>query len=161
VALGLLIGFFTPIGFAGGTLVVALFFGSIGRTGGMVWNLPFSANIALRQIGLILFLAAIGMGAGSGFKDVFQHGDGLRLFAAGAGITFVSAFVATVVGYRLLKIPMTLLSGMVAGIHTQPAVLSWAAEQTRNEIPNLGYAAVYPTATIAKILLVQLFIRLF
>jgi putative transport protein len=64
------------------------------------------------------------------------------------------------VGYRLLKIPMSLLIGMLAGLQTQPAVLGFVLEQTGNELPNIGYATVYPVATITKILLAQLLLIL-
>jgi putative transport protein len=165
LALGLLVGIIPlplpngttfSLGFAGGPFVVALVLGILERTGNLVWNLPFSASVALRQVGLILFLAGIGTRAGTGFASTIASASGLAFFASGAAITFVTAFVAILVGYRGLRIPMPLLSGMIAGIQTQPAVLGWATEHDRSEVPNLGYAAVYPVATIAKILLVQL-----
>jgi putative transport protein len=169
LALGLLLGILplpipgglrVTLGFAGGPLIVALLLGTLERTGPLVWSLPYSANTTLRQIGLVLFLAGIGTRAGSGFLATFTSGSGLALFGAGALITFVTAFTALAIGYRLMRIPMSLLVGMVAGIQTQPAVLGYALEQTRNEIPNLGYAAVYPAATIGKILLVQVLLAL-
>jgi putative transport protein len=126
----------------------------------MVWSLPYSANVTLRQIGLVLFLAGIGTRAGTGFLATFTSGGGLALFAAGAVVTFLTAFTALAVGFRLLHLPFSLLLGMVAGIQTQPAVLGYALEQTGNEIPNLGYASVYPAATIGKILLVQVLLAL-
>jgi putative transport protein len=64
------------------------------------------------------------------------------------------------IGHRRLGIPMSLLTGMLAGLQTQPAVLSYAGEQTGNDLPNSGYATVYPVATIAKILLAQLLLAL-
>lgn len=64
-------------------------------------------------------------------------------------------------GYRVLKIPMGLLIGMVAGLHTQPAVLGFAQEQARSELPDIGYAEVYPVATIAKIVLAQILISVY
>ena len=64
------------------------------------------------------------------------------------------------VGYRILKIPMSLLSGMLAGLQTQSAVLGFALEQTRNDLPTVGYASVYPVAMITKILLAQLLLTL-
>lgn len=167
LALGLLLGIVplplpggveVSLGFAGGPLVVALILGTVERTGGMVWALPFSASVALRQLGLTLFLAGIGTRAGSGFLATFASRDGILLFAAGAVVTFVTSLAALWVAYRLMKVPMSLALGMVAGIQTQPAVLGYALEQTRNEIPNLGYASVYPAATIAKLLLVQLLV---
>jgi len=169
LALGLLLGALplplpggltASLGFAGGPLIVGLVLGTVGRTGSMIWSLPFSASVTLRQIGLILFLAGIGTRAGNGFLATFTSASGLWLFAAGAAITFLTAFGALWIGHRLLRVPMSLLLGMVAGIHTQPAVLGYALEQTKNDIPNLGYASVYPAATIAKILLVQVLLAL-
>jgi putative transport protein len=148
------------LGLAGGPLLVALALGKLGRTRSLVWTLPYNANLTLRQLGLLLFLAGIGTRAGPGFLQTFAGGGGAVLFAAGAGITFTTAFVALWAAHRLLKIPLSLAIGMVAGIHTQPAVLGFAEQQTKNEIPQLGYAAVYPVATIAKILLVQVLLAL-
>lgn len=138
--------------------MVALVLGTMGRTGGMVWHLPFSASVALRQFGLTLFLAGIGTRAGVGFLATFASREGLLLFAAGAAITFATSLAALFVAHRLMKVPMSLALGMVAGIQTQPAVLGYALDQTGNEIPSQGYAAVYPAATIAKLLLVQLLV---
>ncbi len=169
LALGLLLGALpiplpggahVSLGFAGGPLMVALVLGTIERTGPLLWNLPWGANTTLRQIGLVLFLAGIGTRAGQGFLQTFASGGGALLFAAGAAITFTTAFVGLWAAHRLLGIPLSLAIGMVAGIHTQPAVLGFAVEQTKNEIPHLGYAAVYPVATIAKILLVQVLLAL-
>jgi putative transport protein len=169
LALGLLLGILpiplpggvrVSLGFAGGPLVVALVLGTVERTRGMIWALPFSANVALRQIGLILFLAGIGTRAGQGFLATFAGGGGLVLFAAGAGITFAIALGTLYVAHRLLRVPMSLAMGMVAGIHTQPAVLGYALEQARNEIPSVGYASVYPAATLAKLVLVQILVAL-
>ena len=80
---------------------------------------------------------------------------GLLLFATGAVTTCLTAAAVLWVGHRALGIPMSLLTGMLAGIQTQPAVLGYALEQTGNELPNIGYTAVYPIATLAKILIVQ------
>lgn len=144
------------LGFAGGPLITALILGTLGRTGPMVWSLPYGANRTLRQIGLILFLAGVGTRAGYGFATTFAGEGGLLLFAAGAAITCSTAMAMLWIGYRLLKIPMSLLIGMLAGLQTQSAVLGFAMEQTRNDLPTVGYASVYPVATIAKIILAQL-----
>lgn len=148
------------LGFAGGPLVVALVLGALGRTGPIVWQLPYSANLTLRQLGLILFLAGIGTRSGHAFVTTLGQGGGLALFAAGAVITWLTALVTLVIGYRLLRIPMSLLIGMLAGLQTQPAVLAYAGEQTGNDLVNIGYATVYPLAMIAKILLAQALVLL-
>ena len=169
LALGLLLGIVpfplpggitVKLGFAGGPLIVALILGTVERTGNMVWSLPYSANMTLRQMGLVLLLAGVGTRAGYGFVSTFGNGQGLAIFAAGAIITFVVALVTLWVGHRVMKIPMNLLVGMVAGLHTQPAVLGYALEQTGNDLPNIGYASVYPVATIGKIVLAQVLLTL-
>lgn len=143
------------LGFAGGPLVVALALSALRRTGPIVWQPPYSANLTLRQLGLVLFLAGIGTRSGHAFATTLAAGGGLRLFLAGALVTCASALATLVVGSRLLRIPMSLLIGMLSGQQTQPAVLGFANEQTGNDLPNVGYATVFPLATIVKILLAQ------
>lgn len=165
LALGLLLGM-VPIplpggvtftlGFAGGPLIVALILGWRERTGPIVWSLPYSANLTLRQVGLTFFLAGVGTRSGYSFVSTFSQGGGLSIFIAGAIITMLAALLTLFVGHRVLKIPMALLVGMLAGLQTQPAVLGFANEQTGNDLPNIGYATVYPTATIGKIIAAQL-----
>jgi putative transport protein len=165
LALGLLLGVVpiplpggitVKLGMAGGPLIVALILGAMERTGPFVWNLPYNANLTLRQIGLILFLAGVGSRAGYAFVNTLtQGGTGLLIFGAGATITLIVAFAMLFIGYRILKLPFGILIGMLAGLQTQPAVLGYALEQSQNELPNVGYAEVYPVATIAKIIFAQ------
>ncbi len=143
------------LGLAGGPLVVGLVLGAKAVTGPLVWTMPYSANLTVRQIGLVLFFAGVGTKAGYAFFETLARPSGLMLLGAGAAITCSTALVALWVGHRLLKIPMSLLTGMLAGLQTQPAVLSYAGEQTGNDLPNIGYATVFPTATVLKILLAQ------
>ncbi len=165
VALGLLVGMIPiplpggtifRLGSAGGPLLVALFLGWRERTGPIVWSLPYSANLTLRQFGLILFLAGVGTRSGYSFVHTLTQGGGLPILLAGAIITCVAALSMLVIGYKVLKIPFGLLTGMLAGLQTQPAVLGFASEQAENDLPNVGYAMVYPTATIGKILAAQM-----
>ena len=143
------------LGFAGGPLIVALILGTIGHTGPLVWSLPYSANLTLRQIGLVLFLAGIGTRAGFAFVNTLTQGGGLAIFVAGAIITSVAAIGTLWIGHRLMRIPLGLLIGMLSGLQTQPAVLGFSLEQTRNDLPNIGYATVYPLAMVVKILVAQ------
>lgn len=164
IALGLLLGS-VPIplpggasfslGLAGGPLVVGLVLGALRRTGPIVWQLPYNANLTLRQTGLILFLAGVGTSSGYGFVTTVGDG-GLPVFAAGAVITFATALATLMVGRHLLHIPVDVLTGMVSGVHTGPAGLAFANDLADNEAPDLGYATVFPVATITKILLAQL-----
>ncbi len=164
LALGILVGqipiplpggIVFQLGTAGGPLVVALILGALERTGPIVWTLPYNANLTLRQIGLILFLAGVGTRAGYAFVSTLLQGDGLILFGAGAALTMGVTALTLFIGYRFLKIPMNLLLGMIAGMQTNPAILGFANEETGGDLPNLGYATVYPLATIMKIILAQ------
>ncbi|KYF91998.1 transporter, partial [Sorangium cellulosum] len=169
IALGLLLGS-APIplpggaplklGFAGGPLVAGLVLGRVGRTGPLVWTLPYSANLTLRQLGVVMFLAGVGTRSGYSFAHTLQQGGAAALIGSGAVITAVVAFGTLLVGYRLLRIPMGTLTGMLAGIQTQPAVLAFSLEQARSDAPNTGYASVYPVATLVKIVAAQLLVRL-
>ena len=85
----------------------------------------------------------------------------MRGCIAGAAITLVTALLALVIGRRVLKVRASVLMGMVAGLQTQPAALAFANEGSTDDGPNAGYAAVYPFATIAKILIAQLLVELF
>ncbi len=148
------------LGAAGGPLLVGLWLGRVGRTKSLVWTLPYSANLTLRQLGLVLFLAGVGTRSGYAFVATVAQGGALPIILAGAAITLGAALTALVVGHKLLGIPMGVLVGMLAGIQTQPAALAFACEQTKSELPNVGYASVYPVATIAKILIAQVLLAL-
>jgi putative transport protein len=145
------------LGLAGGPLLVALLLGRLERTGRITWVIPISANLTLRQIGLLLFLAGVGTRAGYEFVQTLRT-SGVQLLLAGAVVTFAVTLLTLLIGHKLLKIPFDSLAGLVSGIQTQPACLAFAANQSKSDAPNLAYAGVYPAATIAKILLAQLLI---
>jgi putative transport protein len=141
--------------------VVALIIGALGRTGPIIWEMPYSANLTLRQIGLVLFLAGIGTRSGYAFFSTLQQGNAWLVLALGALLTCIAAAVTLWAGHKLMHIPMGVMLGVLAGLQTQPAVLGFALEQSKNELPNIGYATVYPVALIAKILLAQLLLVIF
>lgn len=148
------------LGSAGGPLVVALILGALRRTGPVVWTIPYSANLTLRQLGLIMLLASVGLRSGYTFVSTFAASGGLTIFMAGAFISLTIAFVTLFVGYKILKRPFGMLTGMVASAFTQPAVLGFSLEQAKDESPNVGYALVYPVSMVGKILLAQLLLSL-
>lgn len=164
IALGLLLGS-VPIplpggtefklGFAAGPLLVALVLGKIERTGNFVWTMSYNANFTLRQMGVVLFLAGIGLKAGYAFGANLQQ-YGLTLLGLGAVITFTTTSIMMIIGYKILKIPYPLLMGIMSGMQTQPAVLAYSNEVVKNSAPNLGYAMVFPSAMIIKILIVNI-----
>lgn len=161
MAAGLLLGMITftlpggisfQLGFAGGPLLVALGLGALRRTGPIVWTLPYSASLTLRQFGLILLLATVGIRSGHTFVETLQTGGAGWIFLAGALLSLATAFTILFVGYRFFKIPFGILSGMVAN---QPAILDFALNKAQNQLPNFGYAVMFPLGLIVKIVLVQ------
>lgn len=145
------------LGLAGGPLLTALVLGKIERTGRITWAMPISANLTLRQIGLLLFLAGVGTRAGYEFVDTMRH-NGVQLLLAGAIVTAGVTLATMIVGYKVFRIPFDALMGVVSGVQTQSACLAWATSRTRSDAPNLTYAVTYPVATVVKIIIVQLMV---
>jgi putative transport protein len=150
-------GNFFTLGFAGGPLIVGLILGRIQRTGPIVWGMPFSANLSLRQIGLVLFLAGVGTKAGDGFVRTLAEG-GWRMAAIGAIVTTVTTALALTFGVKMLKLSTAQAMGFVSGIQTQPACLAYASKKTSTNSADVWYSAVFPVAMIAKIILAQLLV---
>lgn len=144
------------LGFAGGPLIVGILLGTFGRTGKMVWSLPYSASMVLKQVGLVLFLAGIGTRSGYSLLNTLSHGGGGSIFITGICITSVTAFIGLFIAHKVLKLPMTLAVGIVAGMHTSTPGLGYIKEQTGNDLSDQGYACVFPFATIGKIILVHI-----
>lgn len=142
------------LGLAGGPLVVGLLLGRAGRTRSLVWSLPYSASLLLRQLGLVMFLAGVGTRAGGAFVATLRNG-GFTLLLAGAIVTFVMASLLLTIGHRVLRIPSATLLGVLAGAQTQPAALAFASEQAPGDQVASGYATVFPFATLLKIVLAQ------
>jgi putative transport protein len=149
------------LGIAGGPLIVALLLGAINRVGKLVFVMPYSANHTVRQLGLVLFLAGIGTRSGYAFRDTITNSDdGLTFFVVGALVTLTVAFFFLFIGHQYLKIPFPRLAGMLSGLQTQPAVLAFVNEQAKSEQPNIGYSAVFPIATLAKIIFAQVLLTI-
>lgn len=144
------------LGSAAGTLLVALVLGRLGRLGPVQWHLPFSANLTLRQLGMVLFLAGVGSRAGFELREVLAAGGGWPILLSGSAITLAAALLVLSIGHRWLRIAPSQLAGVLAGMQTQPAVLAFASAQHQDELPELGYAAVYPVAMLTKIILARL-----
>ena len=148
------------LGFAGGPLLVGLVLGRLQRTGNIVWGMPYSANLTLRQIGLVLFLAGVGTKAGDGFVRTLASG-GWAYATVGVGITLLVTFATLIVGTRLFRLPLPAVMGLMSGIQTQPACLAYANEHAPSNAANVWYASVYPVAMIGKILLAQVLTKIF
>jgi putative transport protein len=161
ICIGLLIGLIPiplpggvtfRLGAAGGPLLVALVLGALRRTGPILWTMPYSANLTLRQFGMILLLATVGVSSGNAFLEAFSSGAGWEILGIGFVLIVVTTFVALYVGFKLMKIPYSLLIGMTS---PQPAVLSYAEEQAQNPLPGIGYTLMFPFAIIINVVLAQ------
>lgn len=148
------------LGSAGGPLVVALVLGALGRTGRIVWQVPYGANLALRQLGITLFLAAIGTTAGAGFRSALSDPTSLTIIGLGALLTLLISVLVLVVGHKVMRMSFGETAGILAGMQTHPAVLSYVNDVTRNDLPAQGYTSVYPVSMVAKILLAQVLLFL-
>lgn len=161
IAIGLLIGM-VPIplpggitfqlGLAGGPLLVALVLGALRRTGPILWTIPYSANLTLRQFGLILLLATIGVRSGTAFLNALSTGSGWLILGISFVLIVLTMIISLVMGYKLFHIPYSLLIGMVS---PQPAVLDYAEEQADNPLPGIGFALMFPLAIIINVILAQ------
>ena len=143
------------LGFGGGPIVAGLILGALNRTGPITWQLPFHANRTISTLGLALFLAGVGTSAGAGFRQALTDPQSFVYMGVGFAITVTSALVCAVVGMWLLKLKWDESMGVAAGATTNPAIISYLNDQTATDLANRGYATVYPTAMIGKILACQ------
>jgi putative transport protein len=140
------------LGLAGGPLLVGLIVGRAGRTGPVLWSLPHGVASTLSQLGMMLFLAYAGSNSGSALADALGSPTGPRLLAVGAVVTIVTATTVILGGRLLAGMYGPRMGGVLAGTQTQPAVLAYANETTKDDPRvNLGYALVYPAAMIVKV----------
>lgn len=147
------------LGFAGGPLVVGLVLGKLGRTGPIVWSIPLEANNALRHIGILFFLAGVGVTAGGRFAEALAT-SGWRLFLLGLVITTFTAACVMVGLRRFARAGVISTLGATSGLQTQPATLTRAHEMTKSDEVYVAYATTYPVAMVGKILLAQLIVAL-
>ncbi|MBK7805403.1 MAG: hypothetical protein IPJ51_03755 [Saprospiraceae bacterium] len=162
IALGLVLGmieFNIPgglvfkLGFAGGPLIVGLLLGALRRTGPIVWSLPYGSNVTLNQLGLTLLLAVIGIRSGNTLMESLSDGGWVKIFLAGSVLSVATAILSLWLGYKLIKIPYSLLLGFVAN---QPAILEFATDITKNRVPAIGYSFMFPISLVMKILFAQI-----
>jgi len=147
------------LGLAGGPLLVGIFLGWLGRTGPLVWTMPYALNVGIRNFGILLFLAAVGTNAGPGLVSAFRA-EGMILIAFAIVITLTTHFVAWLAMKLMGANDLSTLLGALSGLQTQPAALSFAAAKASMEKVQLGYASVYPLATLLKIIFAQLLLAL-
>jgi putative transport protein len=143
------------LGIGGGPLMVALIFGYLRRTGPLLWAMPLPANIVLRNFGLAIFLAAVGINAGQPFVRTVSE-TGLTMVFIGMAVLLTTVLIVLLVGYYLLKIPYDDLLGVASGATGNPAILVYSTRMAPTERPDIGYAMIFPSMTIAKVIAVQI-----
>jgi len=167
IGLGVLLGsipFYIPgfpvalkLGLAGGPLVVALILARIGSIGKLYWFMPPSANLALREIGIVLFLAVVGLKSGGSFVDTLTNGSGLEWMGYGIFITLVPLMIVGIIARLYAKLNYLSLCGLLAGSMTDPPALAFANELKEGSgAASLSYATVYPLTMFLRIISPQL-----
>ncbi|MEO6739816.1 MAG: putative transporter, partial [Chthoniobacteraceae bacterium] len=146
------------LGIAGGPLLLAIFLSRAGRIGPMLLRMPPSANLALRELGITLFLACVGLKAGPHFIPTVMSGRGAMWFAAGLVITIVPLLAVGIWARAVKKLNFMTISGLLAGSMTDPPALAFACAVSKSDAPSVSYAAVYPLTMFARILAAQILV---
>ena len=165
IALGVLFGSMplmnipqpVKLGLAGGPLIVAILIGRFGPHYGLVTYTTMSANLMLREVGLAMFLAGVGIGAGEGFVEAIV-GGGYRWIGYGFIITVLPMLIVGLYARLKLKMNYYTLMGLLAGSSTNPPALGYANSTAGNDMPALGYATVYPVVMFLRVLVAQMLI---
>ena len=171
IALGVMLGmipFYLPgvpfpirLGLAGGPLIAAIIFSLVGSVGTFVWYIPHSANLALRELGMILFLACAGLGSGQAFFAAASSLDGLKWMLAGIVVTMIPLLTTGIAARLIWRQNYLTTCGVIAGSMTDPPALAFANSQTDSEASSAAYAAVYPITMILRIIAAQTIVILY
>ncbi len=169
IALGVIVGsipFSIPgipapikLGLAGGPLVVAIILSRIGKIGPMVWHLPTASNLVLREIGIVMFLAVVGIKGGDTFVSTLMT-SGVKWVLIGGVVTLLPLMVVAMVARVFYKLNYLSLCGLLAGSMTDPPALSFAAMVTKSDTPHVAYASVYPLVMLLRVVCAQLIVLL-
>jgi putative transport protein len=143
------------LGIGGGPLLAALFLGRLRRTGPLLWVMPLPANLVLRNFGLALFLAAVGINAGQPFVRTIAEAGPLILLV-GALAILTTMLIVLLVGHYMLRLPYDDLVGVASGATGNPAILVYSTKLVPTERPDIAYAMIFPSMTIAKVVAVQI-----
>lgn len=146
------------LGLAGGPLLVAIFLSRLGNVGPISWYLPHNANLVIREIGIALFLACVGLQAGGHFLETFWRMEGLYWLAAAAGIALIPVLLVAVLARKVWRINYLVLCGLLAGSMTDPPALSFANSITRSDGPAVTYATVYPLTMFLRVAAAQVLV---
>ncbi len=149
------------LGIAGGPLIIAILIGRYGYKIHLVTYTTTSANMMLREIGLVLFLASVGIKAGAGFFETVVQGDGLLYVLTGFLITVIPILIVGPIARLKFKFNYFTIMGMIAGTYTDPPALAYANSVCSKEAPALGYSTVYPLSMFLRIFTAQIVVLFF
>ncbi|ATA68861.1 potassium transporter TrkA [Capnocytophaga cynodegmi] len=149
------------LGLAGGPLIVAILISRYGGRFSVTHYVSHSANLMVREIGIVLFLASVGLGAGQGFIKTLSEGDGIQWMLMGVAITLIPLIVVALTARFYFKLNFLEICGLLSGSQTDPPALAFAHDVTGSDAPAVTYAAVYPLTTFMRIMVAQLLIVLF
>ena len=148
------------LGLAGGPLLVAIVLSRLGHVGPVVFHLPISANLMMRELGIVLFLACVGLKSGDTFFETVLSRTGAYWMAAGAVVTFVPLIIVGVAARLWYRLNYTALCGLLAGSMTDPPALQFATSISGSDSPNVSYATVYPLVMLLRVIGAQLIVIL-
>ena len=146
------------LGLAGGPLVVAILLGRLGSLGPLVWYVPANASLALREIGIVLFLACVGLKSGDAFFTHLLDGSGLAWMALAAAITFIPVVLTAWLARRHARLPVDATCGLLAGAMTDPPALAFAQQANAGNGTAVAYATVYPLTMLLRVLTAQVLV---
>lgn len=149
------------LGIAGGPLIIAILIGRFGYRMKLVTYTTTSANMMLREIGLVLFLASVGIKAGAGFWDTVVQGGGLKYVGCGFLITVIPILIIGTIARLKFKFNYFTIMGMLAGTYTDPPALAYANASCSKEAPAVGYSTVYPLSMFLRIFTAQIVVLFF
>ncbi len=138
-----------------GVLIMALILGNLRRTGGLNWTIPLSANLVIRNLGLTLFLAQVGMASGPKFAATVTE-TGFLMLGLGAVVLVALVVPILILGLLVFRMPYDEVAGIVAGACGNPAILAYSNKLAPTDRPDIGYAMIFPGMTIVKILFVDI-----
>ncbi|MBP5348109.1 MAG: putative transporter [Bacteroidaceae bacterium] len=146
------------LGLAGGPLIIAILISRFGYKLGLVTYTKASANMMLREVGIALFLASVGIKSGASFFETVTSGDGLIYMLGGLLITIIPVFIVALIARKRYKMNYFSIIGLVAGASTNPPALAFANSQTEHDAPAVAYSTVYPLTMFLRILTAQLMV---
>ena len=149
------------LGIAGAPLIIAILIGRFGYKVHLVTYTTTSANMMLREIGLVLFLASVGIKAGDGFLETIIQGDGLKYVYTGFLITVIPIIIIGLIARLKYKFNYFTIMGMIAGTYTDPPALAYANAACSKDAPAVGYSTVYPLSMFLRIFTAQIIVLFF